>query len=358
MKTGAALLAILSLTGLLFSCSSSESGNADDQDEGTAIDEADLLTPDNAESILRDIVSVANGEFIPQFAPIATEEALEMRAVFLDLISGTDSTLASDYVLIEGSTDEPSGSEFITNGGRYTCVGDGSAALINPFDGENGQGFTVSFDACVTPSSTLGAIATFDGRAQMIPRAGRGRAEVVSYDDFAVTNDGLLMSIDGQAQNVINAPSAGRFTANASKTVSSYSLITSDGIASTVENYSAVLASEYNPLIDDNRYIRRASADITFSATSASLGAEALTVTIDLALDESSDGLTLPELPIGQWASGGIRVDAPDGSSINAEPVADDPAMLRIEVDGETFERPWSDGFQVECIGLNTFGCQ
>ena len=77
-----------------------------------------------------------------------------------------------------------------------------------------------------------------------------------------------------------------------------------------------------------------------------------MAVDVDLGFDRSGRGGTdiAPEDLIGQRESGRILVDAPDGSQLVAGPPADDPATLRIAVDGTAFERPWAEGYQIECL--------
>jgi len=96
---------------------------------------------------------------------------------------------------------------------------------------------------------------------------------------------------------------------------------------------------------------------VTFSVVSSSLGEQPLDVTIDLSLDERTDDPTLPEPPIGQWTSGAIQVEVPDGSRVRAEPIPGNPGTLRIRIGDDSFERAWDDGFQVECHASDNFGC-
>ena len=321
--------------------------------------EDSLLTADNAESVLREVVSIANGEFIPQFAPIVDEEAGEMRSILIDVLAETNNaTAVTDYALIEGSIDEPPEGSAVISGGRYTCIGGGSAALLDPFFGEDGQGYIVTFDDCTITSTTLDTTVTLNGRSTKVPRAGRGRVESVSYENFLVEGEAFRLAIDGFQQDVTNSAGEGRFISNSTGSVSSYTRMSPDADSFMVEDYQAVRSTELQPLIDEDRYQRRANADITFSVTASSVGEQTLDVTIDLAVDDSNDDLSipLPEPAIGQWRSGGIQVDAPDGSSIRVEPITDDPNMVRFQVGDDSFERASDDGFQVECFG--NFGCQ
>ena len=321
--------------------------------------EDSLLTADNAESVLREVVSVANGEFLPQFAPIVDEEAGEMRSIFFDVLNETNNaTAVTDYALIEGSIDEPPEGFAVISGGRYTCIGGGSAALLDPFLGEDGQGYIVNFDGCTITSTTLDTTVTLNGRSTKIPRAGRDRIESDRYENFSVEGEAFQLAIDGFREDNSNSAGEGRFSSNSIRSVSSYTQMLPDGDSRTVTDYASVRSSELLPLIDEDRYLRRADADITFSVTASSIGEQTLDVTIDLVVDDSNDDLSipLPEPPIGQWQSGGIQVDAPDGSSIRVEPITDDPNMVRFQVGDDSFERASDDGFQVECSGSS--GCQ
>lgn len=327
---------------------------SDGAGSGTAV-----LDLDNAESILQEIVSIANGGFFGQFEPVAIEQANEMFSILGPVLSGGEATASRNYALIEGSRDEPNEDGFGINGGRYSCLAGGTAAMPDAFAGEGSRGFTVRFSRCITVSETFGVI-TLDGEARVIPRAGRGRGEFFNYSDFTIESDTVQLAISGSSSDQANAPTSDRFDGSAERIVPRYSMTSNGMEPTTLSDYNSQRSTRFNPIIDSSgfmgEYVRIATADIAFEVSTPATAGQMLSVDIDLDYDQSGVAEPIIEQLIGQWQSGRILVEAADGSRIRAEPIPDDPTTLRIVVGGVTFERPWAEGYQINCFGGS--GCQ
>lgn len=311
-----------------------------------------VLGIDAADAVLKEIITIANYDFLPQFLPIVSEEYQEMMSLWR--LGGNASS--DSYALIEGSAIDPSEvTQGGGDGGRYTCLAGGSAALPSILGGRAIDSFNINFDRCVTLSDTLGTTVTLDGEASVFPLPDGSysgpRLSSIGYSNLTVSGDGFELAINGSSYPDVEEDGE-RWFGETTTRVSSYASTTADGESATVVDYSSVVRTmNEGGGPEDNR---NASAVIDFAATTPGTAGQTLDVGINLAYDRTG---TAAEDQIDQWDSGQISVAASDGSSLRAEPISDDPTTLRIIVGDEVIERLWSEGYQIDCVG-NLSGCR
>ena len=323
--------------------SAPDTGSVPNGADSPAPGAAGLITSDGYETILREVVGLANGEPLDAVSarvrPVLDATApLVQQAIDTGAASGDGLV----FVSFEPRSDDggPSG-EY-----AFSCE-NGGTLTVNSSDDESFGGPFVSSMSADGPCAI--GDAAYEGSADVgLPFAVRATT-VRTFEAFSIARaDGDSVALDGEY--VDEGP--GAMGPVAEEGWSGASLAVVDGGETTrVEGYASRRRSA-SPSSLLGEEAPSASAEVAFSVAAPWSSNARLDVTVDLALVAPDLSADEPGPYPAQWRSGTLRVVAPDGSGLTLSPETGDPATFSVAFDGDAGEpvvREWADGFQVRC---------
>lgn len=304
--------------------------------------EAPTITVDTYETILREIVAIADDRAVDEASAsvdplFRTVQGLVAEALETGTASGDGLVFVSD----EARENENESERTVT----FSC-GDGGTLVVEAsvYDDFDGSPFVSGFsagDGCAI-GGDLHA-----GRAFKRVRFVRG-TDVETFEGFSIERaDGDSLALDGDYRDT--APE-GRAPGVETGWSDTDLVVVEGGETTRIESLDSMRTSDFftGPGASPG-----ADADASFSVTAPWSGGERLDVTVDLAFEWDGEGRADGgRIPGQQWESGTLRVVAADGSGLTLSPETGDPATFSVTIDGDAGEpivREWADGFQLTC---------
>ena len=328
-------LCTLALIGLLTACS-----NNSDSTETTNTNP--IITVDNYESLLRELVVVANDNtlnaasdsLVPVFGTVA---AVIDQAILNGTASGNGLTFVSSSAISEGGENA-----------EYTFSCDSGGTLIaRAYNDDSGDGPHV--DQLTAENACSIDDASYEGFAFKLYRFVRG-TDVSQFENFTVSQaNGDSLLLDGDYSDSTpegRGPRVETGWTNANLTV------VQNGESTKVEDYTSNRIS-YVPFAQPGSGPFQATAKVNFTVTAPWSANEPIDVAVDLLYLAPEDAMPNDsgEYP-AQWQSGTVRVTAADGTGFTLSPDTGDAATFSVVIDGDTGEpniHNWADGFQITC---------
>ena len=308
---------------------------------------AALVTSDTYETILREIVAIANDETLDA-ASAGVEPVFDALTPLVRQAMETGAASGDGLAFVS--------SESLTEGGgdvdyTFSCDNGGSLRVRAYDDASVGGPFVVRMVA--DGPCTFGD-AAYEGSAEKGLRFVRA-TDFATFERFSVTRaDGDSLALDGEYSDT-TPEQRGPI---AEKGWSDATLVGVDaGETTRVAGYTSLRRTAAPSVLVE---AASADADVRFSVTAPWSSNETLDVVVDLGfvdadLQPNDGGGPYP----AQWRTGTIRVTAPDGSGLTLSPETGDPATFSVTIDGEGGDpivRDWADGFQVSCS--SPFDCR
>ncbi|MGQ7846387.1 hypothetical protein ACUNV4_18045 [Granulosicoccus sp. 3-233] len=302
------------------------------------------ITLDNADSVLKAVVEIANREPFEQASDRMSHGVGPVLQSAYNFFAETEQP-ANGLTLIEGTAGGISNEGFGgLNGGEYVCNAGGSANALSVFGGEISQGYRISLDKCVLPDGTYSGTVTSSS-------GGRSGYFGSQHENTAVTpvDDTLTYQYSGSYNGTYNRYQG---IGTDTMTVILYSEESADGVrVMRITDFESVFNSQLKRENGSFLNILYGSIDatISFAAELPSVSTDTLSVFIELDYNPDSD----VNEPVGLWHSGSLSVTASDGSSLLAS--LDDTdgdgtvESIVLTVGDDMINRPLDEGYLVSC---------
>ncbi len=332
---------VSALIALLVGCSSNSDSTNDD---------VPAVSVDNYETLLREIVKIANDETFDA----ASESLIPVFSAVANLI---DQSIVNGESIGNGLTFVSS--EAISEGGEnseYTFSCDSGGTLIARAYKDDIMVGGPFVDRLVAEGACSIDDAAYEGSAYKAVRFVRG-TDISTFESFSVSHaDGDSLLLDGEYSDSSPEQRGPRVVTG---WADANLLVVEDGETTKVDNYTSnrtSLVRSENPGSED----AGATADVTFTVTAPWSAGKPLDVVVDLAYVDPEDSIT-NEVGVypAQWQSGTLRVVAADGTGLTLSPDTGDSATFSVTIDGDagdTITLNWADGFQVICA--SGFDCR
>jgi len=316
-------------------------GSIEDGSEGISDgSDATSISVENAESLLREIIKIANDEALDA-ASVSLEPVFNVVENLIDqaIINGMSSGNGLSFVSKEAISEGGEQSEY-----SFACDSGGTLVVRAYKDDSVGGPFIdrfVAANACSIDS------AAYEGSADKAVRFVRG-PDVSSFDNFSISYaDGDSLLLHGDFSD--SSPVGRGPVVEISWTDANVSVV-EGGETTVIDAYSSYRRSAVKSGTVDNP---GTTAMVSFTVTANWSSGLPLDVLVDLAYEDAEDS-TADETGFypAQWQTGTLRVTAADGSGLTLSPETGDSATFSVTIDGEADEPMifnWADGFQVVC---------
>lgn len=328
-------LLLAGLIATLAGCSSSSS-STDSLDDATPV-----ISTDNAETLLREVISMANDEAL-------NEASARLDPVFVTVkglidqarIDGASSGNGLTYLYSDAINDGGAISEY-----SFSCDSGGTlvarAYYNDPING-------AYVDRLVAASACSIDDAAYEGSAYKAVRFVRG-TDVSTFENFSVEYaNGDSLFIDGE---LIDTSPEGRGPITEISWTEASLLAVEGGETTRIDDYSSfrrsVVRSQIPGVADPSTV-----AQVSFSVTAPWTSGNALDVRVDLAYAEPTGSSNETGINSAQWQTGTLRVTANDGSGLTLTPNIEDSSTFSVAIDGDSTDPiilNWADGYQVQC---------